>query len=66
MEYGESLKEHRVSRGKTLKELAKETGLSFQNLSRWERNEVTPSVESCAILAQYYDITIDELIGLKN
>jgi len=61
--YGEILKEHRLANGKTLMEIEKETGISNQNLSRWERGEVIPGINFCEQLADYYGITIDELIG---
>ena len=61
--YGEALKEHRVASGKTLMEVEKDTGISNVNLSRWERGEVIPSIMFCEQLADYYGITIDELIG---
>ena len=61
--YGESLKEFRLSKKKTLKQLSDETGISFQNLSRWERGEVLPNIDFCVQLAKYYGVTVDELIG---
>lgn len=60
--YGESLRNIRLQKGKTLKQLSEETNISFQNLSRWERGEVLPSIDFCLKLADYYQISIDELI----
>ena len=61
--YGEILKEHRKASGKSLLEVEKETGISNQNLSRWERGEVIPSIAFCEILADFYGLTLDELVG---
>lgn len=61
--YGEILKEHRTARSKSLKDIEKATGISNQNLSRWERGEVIPSIAFCEILADFYGITLDELVG---
>ena len=61
--YGKILKEHRLEKGKTLIEVEKATGISNQNLSRWERGEVIPSIYFCEILADYYGLTLDELVG---
>ena len=61
--YGEILKEHRQSRGITLTEIESKTGISNQNLSRWERGEVIPSIFFCEQLADFYGISLDELIG---
>ena len=65
MKYGDAMKQHRLMSGKSLVQVEKETGISNQNLSRWERNEVMPSIDACVKLAKYYGVTIEELIGLK-
>ena len=61
--YGMILKEHRIQRGKTLIEIEKATGISNQNLSRWEHGDVIPSIYFCEKLADYYGISLDELVG---
>lgn len=64
--YGEEIKYQRKKRNKTLKQVEADTGISNTNLSRWESGKVIPSIEFCAKLADYYNISIDELIGRKN
>lgn len=64
--YGEGLKEQRLERGLTLSQLEKFTGISNVNLGRWERGEVLPSIEFCVQLADFYGITVDELIGREQ
>ena len=61
--YGEELKYQRIKRNKTLKQIEKDTGISNSNLSRWERGKVLPNIDFCVVLADYYGITLDELIG---
>ncbi|MBD5583691.1 MAG: helix-turn-helix transcriptional regulator [Clostridia bacterium] len=61
--YGESLREFRLSKGKSFKELEKETGISDASLCRWEQGKVLPSIYFCEKLADYYGVTLDELIG---
>ena len=51
MNYGDCLKQQRLASGKSLLEVAKDTGISHQNLSRWERNEVMPTLDFCIKLA---------------
>ncbi len=63
LDVGNSLKEHRKSRGLTQVKLSCETNISQQNISRWEKNTHIPDVISCLILAKFYGITIEELIG---
>ena len=63
MEYSKSLKEHRESRGYTQSRLAKETGLTQQMISWWEDEKGGyPSIKQCVVLADFYGISVDELI----
>ena len=64
--YGELLKEHRIAFGKTLLDVERETGISNANLSRWENGKVIPSIAFCERLADYYGISLDELVGRNN
>lgn len=61
--YGEELKYQRLSRNKSLREVEQDTGISNVNLSRWENGKVLPNIDFCVKLADYYGITLDELIG---
>lgn len=63
MNYGDVLKEHRIASGKTLMQVEKDTGISNANLSRWENNKILPNIDFCVRLADYYEITLDELVG---
>ena len=62
-DYGAELKYHRLIRNKTLNQIEKDTGISNVNLSRWERGQVVPNIDFCIILANYYCISLDELVG---
>lgn len=64
--YGEALKYQREVAKLTQPELAQKIGTSQQNISRWERNEVIPSIDFCVQLANFYGISIDELLCLNN
>ncbi len=61
--YGKELKYHRIVRNKSLRDVEKDTGISDTNLSRWENGKVLPNINFCVILADYYEISLDELIG---
>ncbi len=61
--YGEALKYQREIHELSQTELAKRTQISQQNISYWERNTYVPSIENCEKLADYYGITLDELVG---
>lgn len=63
---GETLKEHRENAKLTQTELAKRTGIKQQNISRWEKNTHIPNVMDCITLANFYQISIDYLVGYEN
>jgi len=66
IDIGKSLKEHRENAKLTQTELAKRTGIKQQNISRWEKNTHIPNVMDCIILANFYQISIDFLVGYEN
>ena len=68
LNYGEALKYQREVLGYSQNRLAKETGLKQQMISAWENNVNLPNIDFCVQLADFYGITLDELIGrdLKN
>lgn len=63
MDFGDALKYQREIHGLSQSKLAKETGLKQQMISHWEANKGLPNIEFCVILADYYNISMDELIG---
>ena len=63
MDYGTNLKMMREQNKISQFELAKMIGTSHQNISRWERNLVLPNIDFCVKLADFYGISVDELIG---
>lgn len=40
--------------------------LNKSMVSRWERNENDPSLEMAVVLAKYYNVSLDYLIGLTD
>ncbi len=52
-------KQHNLS----LQALHLETGISVASLSSYEKGKYAPSLENLCILAQFYDLTLDELLG---
>ena len=63
MQYGEDLKYQRELRGLSQSDLARATGLKQQMISHWEANKSAPSIDIIVTLANFYQISIDELIG---
>ena len=66
MKCGESLKYQREMKGYTQSTLAKETGISQQKISYYESGKHSPSIDDCIILADFYGISLDELVGRTN
>ncbi len=50
----------------TLQELYLKTGISMASLSAYERGYYAPSVENLCKLANFYNTTLDELIGWRT
>ena len=63
MNYGEALKYQREINGLTQSALAKATGLKQQMISWWEAGKGLPNIDFCVQLADFYGITLDELVG---
>ena len=63
MNYAEGLKYQREINGLTQSELARQTKISQQNISNWERGIKEPGITFCVTLADFYGITLDELVG---
>ena len=63
---GENLKKQRKLKNLTQEQLADILGVSFQAVSKWERGEVYPDIELLPTIAEYFGITTDELMGIKE
>ncbi len=66
MTFGENLKALRNARSVSQKELAEELGFSFQNISKWERNESLPDIETLIKIAKFFSTTTDALLGFSQ
>ena len=66
IEIGKKLKELRKSAGLTQEQLASKLGLSRVNYTRYEVGAVRPDYETIILLADFYDISLDELFGRNS
>lgn len=60
---GEALKYQREINNYTQSAVARETGLNQQMLSWWEAGKGLPNIEFCIRLADFYGVSLDELVG---
>lgn len=62
----ERLKELREEKGLSVNFLAKELKVSHASIIRWESGERVPSIDNLYLIATYFNVTADYLIGLEN
>lgn len=60
---GEKLRQLRSEKGNTQLELAKAVNVSVKTVKNWESDINDPDLSHAIAIAEYYDITIDELVG---
>ena len=61
---GENIKRLRKERDMTQEQLAAALEVSFQAVSRWELETTYPDIGLLPVIAGYFDITVDELLGV--
>jgi transcriptional regulator with XRE-family HTH domain len=65
--FGTFIKNKRIIKGKSQKELASYLGIRRQSISRWENNLSFPSLEHLYALSEFLDISMEEvLINLQH
>ena len=61
--FSENLKKLRHTADITQEKLAEFIGVTPQTISKWERAETYPDIETLPVIANYFGVTIDELLG---
>ena len=52
--------------GFSQEEVAEKLGISRQAYAKWEKGQTIPDVESCAVLADLYGVSIDSLLKINK
>lgn len=60
---GENIRRRRIERNLTQEEVATHLGVSAQSVSKWERGDGYPDIEMLPSIANYFSVSIDELMG---
>lgn len=63
---GENIKKLRVDNEMTQKELADKLFVTGQAVSRWENNEVEPSIATISLLSKIFGVPTDMLLGVET
>ena len=66
MKFAKILKELRNSNHFTQKQLAEKLGVNQSNVSDWENDVSRPEYENLILLADIFDVSLDELLGRKE
>ena len=62
--FGEKMKNLRKKRDLTQEQFAEYLGVSFQAVSKWETNAAYPDISLFPVIANFYGVTTDELLGV--
>lgn len=66
LKIGENIRKYRRDMGLSQEVLAERLGVSFQAVSKWERNETYPDVTLLPAIANFFHISVDELLGTRE
>lgn len=61
--FGKELKQLRKEFELTQEALAKATGITQSQISYYECGKHSPSIEDCIVLADFFGVSLDELVG---
>lgn len=62
----EYLKIAREEKKKSVYDVERDIKISHQNLYKWEKGTAEPSIIHCIKLADYYNVTLDYLVGREE
>ena len=66
MKLGLTISKLRKEKGMTQEELAEKVNVSAQAVSKWENDISMPDISVLPVLAEIFDVTIDELLGREK
>lgn len=64
--FSEIFRALRKERNRTQEQLAEVFGVSPQAISRWETASSYPDITQLPNIASYFEVTVDELLGIKK
>lgn len=64
--FAERLKELRIEKGLSIQALAREVNIGSSSICRWENCQADVKGSQLIILAKYFNVSIDYLMGLED
>ena len=64
--FAERLKELRLGNGLSIEDLSKEIGVGHSSISRWENSQARIIAEQLVIIARFFGLSTDYLLGLED
>lgn len=64
--FAERLKELRLEKGMSQSQLSKSTGISHTAIVYWENEQRVPNANAIIVLAKFFSVTSDYLLGLED
>lgn len=64
--FGQNLKKLRKERNLTQENIADFLGISFQSISKWERGESYPDIATLPVIASFFKVSVDDLLGVNE
>ena len=61
MNFGENIRNLRKKQGLTQKELGEKLHVTFQAVSRWENNDVEPSLETIKRMKELFECSYEDI-----
>ena len=63
---GQNIATLRKLKNVSQEELANEIGVSRQAVAKWETGATSPDISNCLALAQYFEVTLDNLVNYES
>ena len=64
--FAERLKDLRLEKGLSIKGLSDITQIGVASICRWENGKADVKGSQLVVLAKFFDVTVDYLLGLEN
>lgn len=66
MTYSQRIKELRLEKGLSQMKLSQATGLSQSAIAKWELGQSEPTVSALITLSEFFNESVDYILGLKD